>query len=277
MRNATHCASCGSSLLCALGLLCAAVLAAAPAQAQKTSDPDRIWIHRNLGSAYFADESFTEAAKELGAVAALPEAQPGDQRNAGIAFLLAKDYPAAHEALEKARSLEPRDPRTAYAAGILAKRESNLDAARTAFLECRELGGTGPELDYNLGIVESRLNNLEGAQKEFRAAVDLGPNNAPRHYASSLYRLGRTLIQMGQRDEGAKAMASYQELVKAGAGAQLSEEDLERGPLLELTELDRPPDVRAAGPLPAFKLEPIPAGDIRWAVSSDFDQDGDSD
>jgi len=272
MRNANRCA------LFANALLCAAVLAAAaPSHAQKTSDRDRIWIHRNLGAAYFADESFTEAAKEMGAVAALSEAQPGDHRNAGIAFLLAKDYPAAHEALERARSLEPSDPRTAYALGILAKRESNLEAARAAFLDCRKLGGSGPELDYNLGIVESRLNNLEAAEKEFRAAVELGPNNAPRHYASSLYRLGRTLIQRGQREEGAKAMASYQELVKAGEGAQLSEEDLERGPLLELTELARPPDVRAAGPLPAFKLEAIPAGDIRWAVSSDFDQDGDSD
>ncbi len=62
-----------------------------------------------------------------------------------------------------------------------------------------------------------------------------------------------------------------------GNSTQLSEEDLEAGELFELTPFEHGPDVRAAGPLPAFRLAPLPTGDIRWAEARDFDRDGDID
>ncbi len=245
--------------------------------AQKPSDSDALWLHRNLGSAYFADDAFAEASRELARAAELAPASAGDQRNAGIAALLAGDLPRAREALQRAAAMDPSNPSTAYALGILAKRESNVTGARESLERCRTLGGRGPELDYNLGILASRANDFAAAEREFRQVVQVGPEHATRHYASALYRLGRTLLQLGKRTEGAETLAKYQELVKAGAGAQHSENDLEVGALLELETFPRPEGIRALAPPPAFRFEPLPTGDIRWADARDVEGDGDID
>lgn len=238
---------------------------------------ETIWIHRNLGEAYFADDAFAESSKEWAVVAASPQATAADHRNFGVASVLAGNFANARLALQKAKTLEPKSAKTAYALGILSKRESNLAAAQAALLECRTLGGKGAELDYNLGILASRLNDFPTALKEFKAVADLGPNLAPRHYASALYRLGRTQIQIGQRKEGAESLARYQDLIKAGTGAQLSESDLEVGVLLDLTEIPRPVDPRTPGPVPAYRLEPLPVEAIKWADACDIEGDGDVD
>ncbi|HMB69775.1 MAG TPA: FG-GAP-like repeat-containing protein [bacterium] len=251
---------------------------AAAANGLAESDADRIWLHRNLGAAYFDNDTFEEAQRELALAAELAPDRPEDAHNAGVAALLAGDLPAARGALERARELAPEDPAGAYALGIVAKREGDVPGATALLLECRELGGEGPELAYNLGILAVRAKDNETALTEFAGIVDAGPANAPRHYPSALYRSGRTLLQSGQREEGAAALRRYQELVKSGQGAELSEEDLEVGALLELARLPRPADVRAAGPLPAFALSALPVtGEIRWADAADLDGDGDPD
>ncbi|NNE43492.1 MAG: CRTAC1 family protein [Gemmatimonadetes bacterium] len=83
---------------------------------------------------------------------------------------------------------------------------------------------------------------------------------------------------MKNREAGTDALRRYQELVRSGQGAELSEEDLEVGALLDLATFARPADVRAAGALPAFAPEALPVtGDLRWAEGADLDGDGDTD
>ena len=242
------------------------------------AENDRLWLHRNLGAAYWANEDLEEAADELELARSLAPDSAPDLLNAGMAALRAGRPEAAISALDVALALEPEDPRIHYSLGILSKRDGRLDDARAQLERCREVGGQGPELAYNLGIVATRQRDLETAATEFRRIVDAGTLDAPRHYASALYRWGRTLLQAGQREEGAAALREYQELVKAGGGAQLAEEDLELGELMELARLPRPADVRAAGPVPAFAGNPLPArGELRWAEISDLDGDGDRD
>jgi hypothetical protein len=247
-----------------------------PASAQ--DDPRALWQFRNLGAAYLDNEDPEEAAKALARAAQLAPDGPGDLRNAGIAALRAGDLIGARALLERARDLAPEEAGVWYALGLLAKRESDLEAARGALLRCRELGGSGPELAYNLGIVAVRRDDAEDAIAEFGRVVDAGPDLAPRHYASALYRRGRGLVALGRREEGAAALGEYRDLVRAGAGAQLSEEELEVGPLLALVEFPRPADPRVAGPVPAFSREGLPAPEeIRWAGVHDLDGDGDRD
>jgi Flp pilus assembly protein TadD len=242
------------------------------------TDEDRLWLHRNLGAAYLDNDAFGEGAAQLERAAELAPASFGDLRNAGIASLLAGELEDARPRLERAAELDSRDPSIHYALGILSKRSGDPAGARAALLRCRELGGESPELRYNLGILAVRSRDEKAALAEFQAIVDLGRERAPRHYASALYRYGRTLLSLGKRDEGAKVLGRYQELVRAGQGAELSEEDLEVGELLNLTPFERPAHVRAAGPLPAFQLSPLPArGEIRWADARDLDGDGDLD
>jgi tetratricopeptide (TPR) repeat protein len=258
---------------------CAALLAgAATAGGLAESDADRVWLHRNLGAAYFDNDSFAEARSELALAAELAPESADDALNAGVAALLAGELAAARTALTRARELAPAEPATAYALGITAKREGDVEQAASLLRECRELGGEGAELEYNLGILAVRAKDNDTALAEFGKIVEAGPAHAPRHYPSALYRSGRTLLQAGRREEGAAALRRYQELVKSGQGAELSEEDLEVGALLELARPPRPADVRAAGTLPAFALAALPvSGDLRWAEAADLDGDGDTD
>ncbi len=255
------------------------VVAGAPAPPAIAGEaPDPLWQSRNIGSAYMANDDLPEAAAALGRAAQLSPDDAGDVRNAAVAALRAGDLEAADELLGRARELSPQEPAVWYALGLLAKRRSDLDSASASLSRCRELGGAGPELDYNLGIVAVRRQDPTSAAREFERVVEAGAEIAPRHYASALYRLGRTLIRLGQRTEGAEALGLYKELVKAGAGAQLAEEDLEVGALLDLVRFPRPADSREAGPVPVFSTEPLPASaDIRWATIVDADGDGDRD
>jgi Flp pilus assembly protein TadD len=258
----------------------AALSAVSPARgdALAAAPEERIWIHRNLGTAYLDNESFEEAAAEFGAAVQLSAADPRDLRNAGIAALRAGDLSGARSALEAAIERAAGSAETAYALGILEKRAGNAEAAITRLRECRQFGGDGPEVDYNLGILAIRQKDLETAAAEFRSVIDRGADLAPRHFPSALYRYGRTQLQLKNREAGTDALKQYQALVKAGAGAELAEEDLEIGTLLDAAIFVRPPDVRAAGALPAFAVEALPvAGDLRWAEAADLDGDGDTD
>jgi tetratricopeptide (TPR) repeat protein len=259
-------------------LALACVTAAAGAGELAGADTDRLWLHRNLGAAYLDNDSFEQASVELAAAMALAPSNASDAFNAGVAALLNGDLPGARRAFERANELNPQNAKTAYGLGVLAKREANLERAGAELARCRELGGSGPELAYNFGILAIRAKNPAGALPEFETILTAGPLHAPRHYASALYRYGRTLLQLGRREEGAKVLKEYQELVRAGAGAELSEEDLEVGGLLDLERFERPTDVRTADTLPAFSPEPLPIdGDLRWADSGDLDGDGDGD
>jgi tetratricopeptide (TPR) repeat protein len=264
-------------LLVALAIL---IPARAPSAAGglTTTDADRLWLHRNLGAAYLDDGAVAEALAELTLAMELAPESAADAANAGVAAVRAGDFAAARAALERARTLDPRRRETWFALGVLEKREANLEAARAALTRCRELGGAGPELSYHLGIVASRLRDETAAAEAFRAVVDLGPDHAPRHYPSALYRLGRAQLQLGNRAAGQQALQEYQKLVGAGRGAELSEEDLELGALFDLQRFERPDDVRAAGTLPAFRLEALPVTENpRWADAADLDGDGDTD
>ena len=262
----------------AVGISLTAFTPSADAGELAGSDADRLWLHRNLGAAYAANDAFEDASAELADAFSLSPSSPADAFNAGVAALLAGDLAGARSALERARELDADDPKMAYALGVLAKREGNLETASEEFETCRVLGGSGPELAYNAGILAIRAKNPAGAVPEFRKILDAGALHAPRHYASALYRYGRTLLQLGQREDGANVLKEYQELVRAGAGAELSEEDLEVGALLELARFDRPQGVRTADTMPAFTLDALPiAGDLRWADVGDVDGDGDLD
>ncbi len=263
----------------ALALVALALLGPGPrAAAQGLADgAGGVWVHRNLGAAFLDEDRFAEALPELARAAAIAPSSAGDARNHGIAALLAGDLEAARNALTEAKRLAPADAGTAYALGIVEKRAGRTAEALAELGRCRELGGAGPELEYNLGILATRVADSAAARREFAAVVARGKDGAPRHYASALYREGRALLAAGDRTAGADALRRSRDLVESGEGAHPAEEDLERGDLLKLTPFPRPPGVRAAGPLPAFALSPLPVGDLRWAHAADLDGDGDTD
>lgn len=260
-------------VLAALAWGIAAPLAAASPSAL-SDGPGKLWIHRTLGAAYFDAGSDENAAIELAAAAALAPDSAPDARNAGIAALGAGDLDAASTALEKAASLDSTDAVTAYALALVALRAGDPTGARAQGLRCRALGGNGPELEYHLGLAALRLGDLPTAASELSAVVARGPTGAPRLFVPALDRWGRVLLALGHTSEGNEALRRARER-KAGGDA-VGDVDLGGG-LLALATFPAPPDVRAAGFLPAFTSEPLPGGEIRWAESADLDRDGDRD
>lgn len=261
-----------------LGVALAAIAPPAPVTATGLlDDGSEPWLRRNLGSAYFRHDRFADASRELARAAELAPFEAADARNAGIAALLAGDLGAARTALLRSSELAPSSAATAYAIGILEKRSGHPEDAWRALERCRELGGRGPELAYNLGLLAARLGDLESAERSFREVVAAGPQAAPLHYAPALYRHARTLLALGRREEGESLLGLARAVARDAREAPSTRADLDRGALLELTEIEWEPDLRSAGPLPVFAPDSLVPGDIRWVECADADGDGDRD
>jgi len=74
---------------------------------------------------------------------------------------------------------------------------------------------------YNLGILAVRLDEPELGAEEFTTIVEMGRVHAPRHYASALYRYGRTLLQMARREEGATVLFKKTFRLDVGASIEI--------------------------------------------------------
>ena len=236
-----------------------------------------LWVHRNLGAAYFDAGRFADALRELSQAAALSPTDAGDARNEGIAALLAGDRDAARLALHAAQEIDAADARIAYALGIAEMRTGHAPEAIAALTRCRQLGGSGPELEYNLALLDLRIGDEDAARTELAAVVARGPSRAPRHFAPALLRQAHLLLTAGERANAAQALRRLRDVAPSLDRTPLPEEELQRGDLLALAAFPPPGDVRAAGTLPAFATSPLALGEIRWAHVGDVDGDGDAD
>ncbi|MBZ0268136.1 hypothetical protein K8I85_08265, partial [bacterium] len=70
----------GLSLVCVLATT-------SPAAPLAPDDEGQAWLHRNLGIAYFANDAFADASRELSAAWSISGDDATDARNAGVAAL----------------------------------------------------------------------------------------------------------------------------------------------------------------------------------------------
>ena len=144
--------------------------------------------------------------------------------NLGIALFNMPDLPAAQKELQAAIAAAPNAPQPHYVLGLVAKSQNKADEAIAAFQKVLQLDANDVGANVNLGQLYAQQRKYPEAIAVLRTAVSMEPYNA-----TALYNLGTSLIRAGQREEGQKVIAQFQELRQRGTGTTLGANYLEQG------------------------------------------------
>src|SRR5689334_9241908 len=250
----------------------------------KTSAREDAYRANNLGVALLEQYKYKEAADAFKRALQLDPELILARINLGIALFNAPDIPAAQRELLAAATAAPSAPQPPYLLGLAAKTQNKPEEAIVAFQKVLRIDPNDVGANVNLGQLYAQQRKYAEAIAALRLAVAAEPYNA-----TALYNLGTSLMRSGQREEGTKVIAQFQELRQRGTGTTLGANYLEQGRYAEaiastgaepeLVDKQTPNVVftdATAGVLP-------PAGD--WpnesgtgaAVLFDYDGDGDLD
>ena len=204
--------------------------------------------------------------------------------NLGIALFNVPDLPAAQKELQAASALAPSAPQPLYLLGLLAKTQNRPAEAIASFQKVLRIDPNDVGANVNLGQLYAQQRKYPEAIAVLRTAIAAEPYNA-----TALYNLGTSMMRGGQREEGQKVIAQFQELRERGTGTTLGTNYLEQGRYAEAiastgAEADlvdkRTPEVVftdvTASVLPAVDW-PATQDSGGAALLFDYDLDGDLD
>ena len=240
----------------------------------------------NLGVALLEQFKHKEAADAFKRALQLAPDLALARINLGIALFNVPDLPAAHRELQAAATASPSAPQPPYVLGLAAKSQNRPEEAITYFQKVLRLDPNDVGANVNLGQLYAQQRKYAEAIPVLRTAIAAEPYNA-----TALYNLGTALLRGGQRDEGQKVIAQFQELRQRGSGTTLGTNYLEQGRYAEAVastgaEADlvdkRMPEVvfvdMTASVLPAGDWAPADLSPEQSAVVLfDYDVDGDLD
>src|SRR6185369_6851555 len=237
----------------------------------------------NIGVALLEQFKHKEAADAFRRALQLDPALALARINLGIALFNMPDLPAAQKELQAAIAAAPSAPQPHYVLGLAAKTQNKADEAIASFQKVLQIDAKDVGANVNLGQLYAQQRKYAEAIAVLRTAVAMEPYNA-----TALYNLGTSLIRAGQREEGQKVVAQFQELRQRGTGTTLGPNYLEQGRYAEAVastgaepELvdKRTPEVvftdATAGVLPVIFVNP--PEETGAAVLFDYDGDGDLD
>jgi tetratricopeptide (TPR) repeat protein len=216
-----------------LGLLIcllAAALLIRPTSAHRQNTPPKANVREdayranNLGVALLEQFKYREAADAFKRALQLAPDLALARINLGIALFNVPDLPGAQRELQAASTAAPTAPQPAYVLGLIAKTQNRPDEAITFFQKVLRLDANDVGANVNLGQLYAQQRKYPEAIAALRLAVAAEPYNA-----TALYNLGTALIRGGQRDEGQKVIAQFQELRQRGSGTTLGNNYLEQG------------------------------------------------
>ena len=144
--------------------------------------------------------------------------------NLGIALFNVPDLPAAQKELQAAAASAPTAPQPHYLLGLLAKTQNRTEEAIASFRKVLSIDPKDVGANINLGQLLAQQRKYPEAVAVLRTAVAAEPYNA-----TALYNLGTSLMRGGQREEGQKVIAQFQELRQRGTGTTLGTNYLEQG------------------------------------------------
>ena len=239
----------------------------------------------NVGVALLEQFKHKEAADAFRRALQL---QPGlvvARINLGIALFNMPDLPAAQKELQAAAAAAPNAPQPQYVLGLAAKTQNRPEEAIAAFQKVLQIDPNDVGANVNLGQLYAQQRKYPEAIAVLRTAIAAEPYNA-----TGLYNLGTALLRSGQREEGTKVIAQFQELRNRGTGTTLGANYLEQGRYAEAVASTgaEPELVDKTVPEVVFKdatAEVLPPIDPPTASAEDqpsggillFDYDGDGD
>jgi tetratricopeptide (TPR) repeat protein len=269
------------TLLLALALTtCFLTTAHLQNEPSKLSTREDAYRANNLGVALLEQFKHKEAADAFRRALQLDPGLVIARINLGIALYNIPDLPAAQKELQAAIAAAPSAPQPHYLLGLAAKTQNRPEQAIASFQKVLQIDPNDVGANVNLGQLYSQQRKYTEAIAALRLAVAAEPYNA-----TALYNLGTTLIRAGQREEGQKVIAQFQELRQRGTGTTLGSNYLEQGRYAEAVASTgaEPELVDKRTPEVVFadaNLPPAAAGQeapADAAVLFDYDLDGDLD
>jgi Tfp pilus assembly protein PilF len=230
----------------------------------------------NLGVALLEQFKHKEAADAFRRALQLDPSLVVARINLGIALFNIPDLPAAQKELQTAITAAPSAPQPHYLLGLAAKTQNRPEEAIASFKKVLAVDPNDVGANVNLGQLYSQQRKYPEAIAALRLAVAAEPYNA-----TALYNLGTTLIRAGQREEGQKVIAQFQELRQRGTGTTLGANYLEQGRYAEAVASTgaEPELVDKRTPEVVFaETNVLPPGINAEATAATlFDYDGDGD
>jgi Tfp pilus assembly protein PilF len=211
-----------------LALTACVLLSATSAQLQneqpKPNAREEAYRANNLGVALLEQFKPKEAADAFKRALQLDPGLALARINLGIALFNMPDLPAAQKELQAAIVAAPSAPQPHYVLGLAAKTQNRTEEAIAAFQKVLRIDPNDVGANVNLGQLYAQQRKYVEAIAVLRPAVAAEPYNA-----TGLYNLGTSLIRSGQREEGQKVIAQFQELRQRGTGTTLGANYLEQG------------------------------------------------
>lgn len=178
----------------------------------------------NLGVALLEQYKYREGAESFRRALTLSPRLALAQINLGIALYNVPDAGGAEEQLRRARSLAPDAPQPSYVLGLIERARGQSDEAAADFERVLALDPQDVGANVQLGQLYAQQRKYAEAARRFRTALDAEPYNA-----TALYNLATALLRGGERDEGQRLLARFQELRQSGAGTTIGQNYLEQG------------------------------------------------
>src|ERR1051326_4877705 len=237
----------------------------------------------NLGVALLEQFKYKEAADAFKRALQLAPDLSLARINLGIALFNVPDLPAAQRELQAAATAAPNVPQPAYVLGLIAKTQNRPEEAIANFQKVLRVDPNDVGANINIGQIYAQQRKYPEASAALRLAVAAEPYNA-----TALYNLGTALIRAGQRDEGQKVIAQFQELRQRGSGTTLGNNYLEQGRYAEAVSSTGAEPELVDKTMPEVVFTDVTAtvlpASTGWsnvtdscAVLFDFDNDGDLD
>jgi tetratricopeptide (TPR) repeat protein len=183
--------------------------------------------HNILGVAHMGQTKWTEANEEFQRALALRGDDPLLLTNAATALIQLEEIDEALLLLQQAVAHEPDYAAAHFNMGLIANRQGDFEPAAGHFKRVAELDPDNLFAHYYKGTSLARIDREAEAIDSLRIALERDPT-----HVSTLYALGRLLLQKGDQEAGMQMITRSQEIrARSGLDEAVGSEYGEQGRL----------------------------------------------
>jgi tetratricopeptide (TPR) repeat protein len=222
---------------------------------------DTAAVHMRIGRIYALGGSPDEAVNEFKKAIAENPKMAGTHYSLGAAYMTSskRDFAGAETEFRKELALHPSDTLSYPQLGYIALTRHDYHSAEINFKRAIALNPLAADNYMQLGKLYMETRHDDEAEAAFRKAIDLTVDPASNSYEieRAHYRLGRLLMERGNKSEAEKELKISQDLLTERdreSAAKLNGEEVQRNPL-EKTKVATPEEMEE---LKLFKKQASP-------------------